>query len=248
MNFSERVAASDLDRWLQDKREGHGRDPRLLAAAPADTASSSGAGPSLFRDVAATFEVGVAPSSKLFDGPSSVDELSSVISSSGMEPGAFCEQFLLQCGVAGRGGLAMELRVLVFAFAAMACIDRLHLPRLSSSEHLARRILQVIRAFRRSPKSPDFEGLEAFMRHMGPSSTGTLRTPQMDKWVVEQQKTEAMISKQARLAKEETALGRGRGAGGGGGAAGAEGNGRGKKKGKKGKKKKGNGEDEDTTE
>ena len=61
MNFSERVAASDLDRWLQDKREGHGRDPRLLAAAPADTTSPSAAGPSLFRDVAATFEVGVVP-------------------------------------------------------------------------------------------------------------------------------------------------------------------------------------------
>ena len=99
-----------------------------------------------------------------------------------------------------------------------------------------------------APFDPVSRASHATMRHVGPSSTGTLRTPQTDKWVVEQQKTGAMISKRARLAKEETALGRGRGSGGGGGAAGAEGNGRGKKKGKRGKKKEGNGEDDDTTE
>ena len=85
---------------------------------------------------------------------------------------------------------------------------------------LSRRILPTMCVLRSSPRQPDFEGLEAFLRHTDQQATGQLRTPAVDRWAVEQQKTEAMITKQARLVKEESQLRRGGGGGGGGGGAG----------------------------
>ena len=85
---------------------------------------------------------------------------------------------------------------------------------------LGKRILQTMRALRRSPRQPDFEGLEAFLGHMGRHASGQLHTPVDDWWVVELQKTEATIAKQARLTQEGSQPRRvGGGGGGGGGAA-----------------------------
>ena len=67
-------------------------------------------------------------------------------------------------------------------------------------------MLQIQKAIRSSPKAPTFDGLDAYLRHV-PSASQAMRTPKFDAHVMETQKTEAFILKQARLAKEEKAKG-----------------------------------------
>ena len=74
--------------------------------------------------------------------------------------------------------------------------------RLHTAEHIARRLLQIQKAIRSSPKAPTFDGLDAYLRHM-PMASQAMRTPKFDAHVMETQKTEAFILKQARLEEEE---------------------------------------------
>ena len=112
------------------------------------------------------------------------------------------DHFLNVSGLGNRSGLAVELRWLVFGLHMMATRDRLNLPRIATSEHFARRILQIQKATRRNPKAPDFTGLEAYTSHLG-GGTAPMRTPAFDKFVMEAQKSQAFLLKQARLLREE---------------------------------------------
>ena len=58
-------------------------------------------------------------------------------------------------------------------------------------------------ASRRNPRSPDWSGLDAYLRHMG-GPAAPLRTPGFDQYITDAQKTEASILKQGRLVREET--------------------------------------------
>ena len=100
--------------------------------------------------------------------------------------------------------MAIELRSSIFSVMLMSTVDRPNLSRLSFAEHVSRRCLQLMKAARRNPKSPDFDTLEPYTRHMGPMGGGALRTPTFGKFVTEVQKNEAFIMKQGRLMKEET--------------------------------------------
>ena len=194
--FVENVTTTQLEQWTKEKREGSGRDPRLSKSTPYGR-------PQLFREAFANF-VDKTPDSELFEGPSAATELCKSISASDLEPSAYVEQFILNSGVAARGGLAMELRCSVHALALLATNDRLNLPSLSGCEHLSRHSLQLMRAAKKNPKSPDFEGLEPYVRHMGVAASTTVRTPKFDQHVSEAQRTEAFIMKQNRLVREET--------------------------------------------
>ena len=82
------------------------------------------------------------------------------------------------------------------------CVDRVNSRQLASAEHRARRLLQIQRAVRKNPRNPEFDGLESFMMHM-PSSAGVAHAPKFDKYIAEEQKTQAQILKQQRMQKEE---------------------------------------------
>ena len=69
---------------------------------------------------------------------------------------------------------------------------------------MARRILQLQRAIRTSPRSPDFEGLDFYLQHMS-DWTGLPQTPGFDKCIAEQQKNHSTFMKNARQAREEEA-------------------------------------------
>ena len=69
-------------------------------------------------------------------------------------------------------------------------------------EHITRRILQILAAVRRNPNAPDFEGLDAYMRHMA-DGTGQLRAPKFGQHIAALMKEEAVVLKQTRLAREE---------------------------------------------
>ena len=84
-----------------------------------------------------------------------------------------------------------------------ACLDRLDCYRLTSAEHVARRILQIQKAVRRNARSPNFENLSESMTHTADSS-GTVSAPVFDRHVADRQHEEAQVIKQTRLAREES--------------------------------------------
>ena len=84
-------------------------------------------------------------------------------------------------------------------------------------------------AVRKSPKAPDFSGLEAFTSHSFDETSGVV-TSSFSKYIAEEQKAEATVMKQHRLRREEIELDKKKtdpGGGGGGRGRGAKGGGRG---------------------
>ena len=71
----------------------------------------------------------------------------------------------------------------------------------------------MMRAARSNPIAPDFTGLEAYMCHL-PSAETPLRTPDVDFFIQEAQKTEAHLMRQHRLMREQASADRRRPAGG----------------------------------
>ena len=167
------------------------------------------------------------------------------IAQSGLEPQGFVDNFFTTAGVSSKTGLAVEFRCLVFALHMFAVVDRLCLPYIACAEHLSRQTLQIMKATRRSPRSPDFDGPEAYLLHLGAAVSG-VRTPAFDKYITEVQRNDAYVLKQQRLTQEEEAAvekrasggGGGRGAGGGGRGGGGGGRGEGDGAGGEGKVKK----------
>lgn len=195
--FIENVRETDVGSWIADKREGAGRDARLTPL----HAVSYNKRP-LFRTAYEGFSAEAQPDADIFQGPGSLDELMQGITGSGLEPQDYIEKLITSSGVNPKGGTAIELRVLFFGLNLLGVHDRLNLPKLSGAEHLGRRAVQILKAIRKNPKNPDFEGLDLFLRHME-GGTATTRTPKFDKFLSETQKTEAAVSKQIRLAREE---------------------------------------------
>ena len=138
----------------------------------------------------------------LFRGPSATTEVLQTMVSSGHEPPGFQTQWTSISGVAPRSSVALEHQNLVHLLWAMSTIDRLNLYGLASAEHACRRMLPIQRAVRRSPKAPDFAGLETYMDHIS-QGTGALQAPKFDHFVASEQKDQAFILKQTRVAKEE---------------------------------------------
>ena len=74
----------------------------------------------------------------------------------------------------------------------MICYDLLDVLNLVSAEQAARRILMIGRAVRRSPKSPDFEGLDGLLSNQFDSPGGVL-TRHFDKYISEIQKNDTTV-------------------------------------------------------
>ena len=60
----------------------------------------------------------------------------------------------------------------------------------------------IMRAVRRSPRAPDFEGLDMFLSNSTDTSGGVV-TLDFDRFVADVQKADAAIMKQSRMMKEE---------------------------------------------
>ena len=192
----ERVDGGNVVAWLREKREGAGRDRRLLRA---------GGTPSnalLFRVASDGFDSTAEPERSIFDGPSVVAEVTRSIRESGLEPIAYCHQFVATSGMSAKSSLAMELLYLVTTVYYMCCRDHLDLRNSVAAEHTCRRIVQIQKAVAANPKSPCWEGLGPFMRHCQ-DSTGVVRAPTFERFVAESNKAEGTYLKQQRLAREE---------------------------------------------
>ena len=200
----EHVQPRDRDDWLECKRTGAGRDPRLL---PTHKEAR------LFRDGVRDLKK-VIPLPKTFRGPSAEQEIAGAVLASGVEPPAYHQQWVVRSGVGAKSAAAREHLLLLYALWLLVCIDGADIVNLSSAEHLARRIMMLERAVRRNPRAPDFEGLDAYMEHMVEGGRG-LPLADFEKHISEVQKADAQIMKQARLAREESEADAKRRSGGG---------------------------------
>ena len=195
----DRMLASDIPRWMAEKREGAGRDPRL-----SPLHAAVGGGRPLFRDAATHFDLKgtVAQFGNIFSGAPAIAEVVDGIANAGMEPVAYCAQFVNHVGASTRSGVTMELQLHFYTLWLIACVDRVDLRHNAAAEHLGRRVMQLQRAIRRDPKSPNFEGLDTHLRHAA-DSTGVIFAPEYEKYIAEVDRAHAQTLKQNRLAKEE---------------------------------------------
>eukprot|EP00969_Alexandrium_andersonii_P102755 4534738-Alexandrium_andersonii.AAC.1 len=86
----------------------------------------------------------------------------------------------------------------------MQQFDQLDLTNVASGEMLARWLLIIEAAVERSPRNPDFTGLEGLLA-APVSDRGSLMVPEWKKFVADKQQSEAQILKQGRLVREERA-------------------------------------------
>ena len=194
---AERVLKADYPDWLAAKRSGAGRDKRLLRCD-----KRSDGKPILLRDASKLMDATAVLDARIFDGPPALAEVLRSVETSGVEDQGWGQQYVANSGMSPKSGLAVEFMQLVYNLFYLICHDLLDGRHCSAAEHVARRILQIQKAVKRNPKSPDFEGLEVYCRHMTDSS-GSVFAPTFDKHVAEIQKAAAVTLKQDRLNREE---------------------------------------------
>ena len=108
--FVERLRRDDLDKWKTEKRQGAGRDPRLLSAQKPEE------GVVLFRSAKVKFDVKAVPEPNIFAGPSAVAEVCSSIASSGHEPPGWVAEFLTTSGLAAKSPFAVAYAYVVHPY------------------------------------------------------------------------------------------------------------------------------------
>lgn len=222
--MAERVAPGDKPEWLEEKRVGAARDPRLNAG------SRSGDGGRLLLSEAVRTMKKATLEDWPLKGPSAAKEVLDGIRATGMEPPAYCAHYVQVSGIKPSSGLYTEFKNLISLLWMFVCHDRLDAHNCATAELLCRRIVMIQRVVRTNPRSPDFEGLECFMANALDASGGIV-TSDFEGYVADIQRNEAQVMKQQRLAREEAEAadkrkrvqkgGGGPGGGGGSGAGGA---------------------------
>lgn len=111
-------------------------------------------------------------------------------------------EWLSKSGVNPHGAIARQHFSMCTGLRLMQTWDQYDVTMSAGTEYYVRSLVQLEAAVRRNPKVPDFSGLEAMMEaHFDLSGAAT--TDRFNQWVMEQQRTQAQISKQSRLLREE---------------------------------------------
>jgi len=138
------------------------------------------------------------------DGPPALEEFAEGLTRVGFNFVTHNLDWEAKSGVAPRGAVAREHKFVSTWLYLMLCSDQLDISNLMSAELAARRLIQIEAAVRRSPKAPDFDGLDMIMATpVGPG--GEVVTRDFTKWVADRQKDEGFLMKQQRLLREERA-------------------------------------------
>jgi hypothetical protein len=196
--FAERVSDDDAPLWKAEKQAGAGRDLRL--GRPTQTKSD---GPAvLLRDAVVKLVLVDGIPNFPFRGVRAVKEYLSGIVASGYELSTFHGHWVRVSGVTASSGLAIEHSLLMMLLHLLVIFDGMNVYNLASAEHAVRRLLMIERAVKRSPRAPDFDGLEVYLSNTFDSSGGVV-TSDFDRHIAEIKKSEAIILKQDRLWKEE---------------------------------------------
>jgi hypothetical protein len=121
---------------------------------------------------------------------------------SGLEPAPFYQNWLTHSGVNAQSAVAIEVGVHLTSIYYLIVVDGLDATSLRTAEHIARRIVMTFKAVKKCPKAPDFKGLETYTEHILDPNSG-VKVGDFDKYVAERKKTEPVIMKSTRMAREE---------------------------------------------
>ena len=194
----ENVAQADHQRWLEEKYSGPGRDYRVCPIRRTGVKGPRRQSVDQMLEAHRSHAAEDWP----FRGPSACLEVFQGVLASGMGFQAYINHYINVSGLAANGALAHELRTLFNALRHLGEYDQTDAPNLAGAELLARRVIQIQRAVKRSAKHPDFTGLDSIMAS-NLDETGGIVTSKFDEWVAGEQKTQAMIMKNVRQFVEE---------------------------------------------
>ena len=197
--FCENVAVEDEAKWKSFKLTGPGKDPRIEPLTFEGEYRQRLTLDVLTRDLASDTK---RPNDFPLPGPSAYAELMHGVKASGVGLGGFRNYWSRASGISPTCGVALEHKVQFESLDHGLTWDGIRGRESAMVEFMSRRVLQTHRATKRSPKHPDFDGLEAMLTSRLDESGGVVAT-KFDQFIAEQQRTQAVIMKQARLHAEE---------------------------------------------
>ena len=123
----------------------------------------------------------------------------------GGNPASHFEWWQKASQVSGSDRSVHEMEVLCRTLHAMATVDQLNVPSLTSAEMLCRRIALIKEAHRVSPDAPDYSASDYFMG-WGARKMGATVAPAITASVATAISSDAAVAKEARKAREEKVL------------------------------------------
>lgn len=193
----ERVGNSDVDEWLSDKRAGAGADSRLIRYADETQRRRQ-----LPLETVVRLGQASSPPSILCRGASPRRGDDCPRQQQPRAP-AVCKSLARGRGHKVDHPVARERVFHVVTLHYLWSVDHLNGLCLATTEHVARRIVQIQRAVAADPSNPDFSGLDAYNRHYSGSMKGLIYAPKFDSFVAGEQRDHALFLKQSRMAREE---------------------------------------------
>ncbi|CAE8585045.1 unnamed protein product, partial [Polarella glacialis] len=196
---AERLRPADLAAWRSLKQHGPGRDARL-----------GGPRPLVHGRRFVDLKVALGSMSEVsevlwvFKGPRVISELLATIRGTGDDFLNYHDVFVRSSGLHPDSAIAHSHRALLSIIFHLVCYDFLNVFNIAGAEMAARHVIYIQKAVRRSPKNPDFRGLE-IMIQSDLDTSGNLLGGAFGKFVAEEQKSEAFTLKQQRLFSDELA-------------------------------------------
>lgn len=197
---AERLMPKDVEAWKAEKRAGPGRDSRILPTRRDGRGHRYAAFREAFTDM--TSLPSPAPPDWPFRGPSAVHELLTAARAAGEELSGFHDYFVRSSGIPSEHPVAHKHRDLLGVLAHAVSFDQLDAPQIASLELVARLVLQIHQATKRSPRNPDLRGT-MMMTSSSLDASGGVLVGEFAWFVAEEQKSEAFTLKQQRLYAEE---------------------------------------------
>ena len=142
-----------------------------------------------------------------FKGPDALSEFLMGVFAAGLELLACGAWFKQHSGINPNFGLCMEFMVHFSVVSNLICVDQVNVLNCAGAELIARRLLMIMRAVRKDPKAPDFEGCDAYLSSAADASGGII-TQEFDQYIVGLNAVEVTVLKQTRLLREEATAGK----------------------------------------
>lgn len=218
-HFIERVLKEELEEWTVTRLSTGQLDPRILPLERDDHKRR-------FRSEHEALRVWKSKKEDDFPfrGPKALKEWFEALEAAGQTLVQHHFDFIKRSGIAERGAVAREHANLSEAMRYFVAHDQVDPTMLSGCELLVRRLIMIETAVSRSPKAPDWDGLDHIVSSRITDS-GAAVAQGFNSWLSTVQRDDAQILKQGRLLREERlaeAKRKGdKGGGGGGGKASA---------------------------
>ena len=136
------------------------------------------------------------------DAPRVAQEYLEALRAGGQSLTTHSADFVKRSGISENSVVAIQHRTLTDIARLALSFDQVDAANSAALELLYRSIVRIETAVARSPKSPDFSGLDV-MLISNTTEAGGAMTAKFSAWVADQQKSQATILKQSRLHREE---------------------------------------------